>query len=31
MIYIYISGFIVLALATQLEIKSFKIWKWKNK
>ena len=31
MLYIYISGFIVLALSTQLEIKSFKIWKWKNK
>ena len=31
MLYIYIGGFIVLALSTQLEIKSFKIWKWKNK
>lgn len=30
MLYIYISGFIALALSTQLEIKSFKIWKWKK-
>ena len=31
MLYIYIGGFVTLALLTQLEIKSFKIWKWKNK
>ena len=31
MIYLYLGGFIVLALLTQVEIKSFKIWKWKNK
>lgn len=31
MIYIYLSGFITLALLTQIEIKPFKIWKWENK
>lgn len=31
MMYFYLGGFIVLALLTQVEIKSFKIWKWKNK
>jgi hypothetical protein len=31
MIYIYAGGFLVLALSTQIEIKPFKIWKWKNK
>ncbi len=30
MIYIYAGGFLVLALSTQIEIKSFKIWKWKK-
>ena len=31
MLYIYAGGFIALAVLTQINIKSFKIWKWKNK
>lgn len=31
MLYIYASGFITLTLLTQINVKSFKIWKWKNK
>ena len=31
MIYIYLTGLLVVALASTIEFKSFKIWKWRNK
>ena len=30
MLYIYLGAFLVIVLTTQVELKSFKIWKWKQ-